>query len=84
MSEEKSDKKKKVVGVSAKSDHSSEEEPVDLRDDSHIDIKPSDDSLRCSQRDLKKDDIGLLGMLRDMEISLSLQLINGLPGLFLI
>ena len=33
------------------------------------------------KRDLKKDDIGLLGMLRDMEINLSLQLINGLPGL---
>lgn len=72
MSEEKSDKKK-VVGASAKSDHSSEEETVDLRDDSHIDIKPSDDSLRCSQRDLEKDDIGLLGMLTDTEINLSLQ-----------
>lgn len=53
MSEEKSDKKK-VVGASAKPDHSSEEETVDLRDDSHIDIKPSDDSLRCSQKGFRE------------------------------
>ena len=46
--------KTKVVRVSAKSDHSSEEETVDLRDDSHIDIKPSDDSLRCSQKRFKE------------------------------
>ncbi|KAF3969558.1 hypothetical protein CMV_006663 [Castanea mollissima] len=48
----------RVVGVPAKSDHSSEKGMVDLSDASDTDVKPNGGSLRCSQMDSEKDDVG--------------------------
>nr|XP_023904797.1 protein ENHANCED DISEASE RESISTANCE 4-like isoform X2 [Quercus suber] len=47
----------RVVGVPAKSDHSSEKGMVDLSDASDTDVKPNGGSLRCSQMDSEKDDV---------------------------
>jgi len=53
---EKSDEER-LGGLPAKSENSSDRGMVDLSEASDTDVKPDGGSLRCGQRDSKKDDV---------------------------